>query len=510
MTNNEKAVRQINNTAAMHIAKSVFSLLIIAGSVCVAYGLYILREAPPNKSADLLIPQVRVAAVQMFTGSLDLNVTGTVVPHREVRLAAEVTGRIANRTPLCMAGSFVRTGDLLVEIDAETYELALRTSNAEVLQAEVMILETNKEIEGLRENVRLSTQQVQLLQDEVGRNQRLGDVVSRSELDQSMRGLLEAQNSFATRKNSLDTALARTDRMLASLELAKRRQERARVDLNRTRISAPFDGVVVRAMVEQDDVVQAGAVLLSVEDTSVVDVLCNLSETDLGWIQKNSPVMNQPGSTSDESGLRAAYYLPKLPVIISGSRYPEIVWQGRLDRFNGIGRDELTKATPIRIIVEKPVLDTANGPKALVRGMYVQCQLKIDRLADGPNNDELLVVPAEAVRPGGYVWMVEDQKIYHKVVEVVDNIEKGSFKIDGGSPDQSGMSVIRANGSGLKPGFSVVTSPLTQPTDGSSVIIEAGELPSDSETKSVQPTVVGDDDPNPKPVQPSVGSDQKS
>jgi len=498
------------NTAATQVAKTVFSVLILAGSAGLATGLYLLKEPPPDKSPDSLIPQVRIAQVLPFSGSLDLTVTGTVIPHREVRLAAEVTGRISNKTPLCRAGSFVRFEDLLVEIDSETYELAMRTADAEVTQAEIMIRETNREIEGLRENVRISREQLVLLQDELDRNVRLGNAVSRSELDQAKRGLLESQNQLATRENSLDTTLARTERMQASLELAKRRQERAMVDLNRTKITAPFAGVVVRDMVEQDDVVQAGTVLLTVEDTSQVEVLCNLTESDLAWIRKNSPVTNVAGSTSDELGLRSAYYLPKIPVLVSASRDPEIVWEGRLDRFNGIGRDELTKAIPVRIVVDHPVMETANGPRALVRGMYVQCQLKIERGAGMEDPEELLVVPAVAVRPGGYVWVVEDERIYRRVVEVVDSFLRTPGAGLDSTSGESARTVIRSNGLGLKPGAFVVVSPLSQPTEGSTVRIEPKRDSEEGGGENASPAMVEDLECKDGTVRPEGGTEQVS
>ncbi len=457
--------------------KTTWSLLIVAAATVAAILLTQLKKDPPNKAPDLLVPQVRVENVHPFQGSLDLAVSGTVVPHREARIAAEVGGRIKTRTPLCEAGKLVHAGDLLAGIDPENYQLALQTAESEVNQAEIMIRETDEEIRGLRDNIRLGKEQVQLLQDELQRNQRLGDVISRSELDQARRGLIDSQTQLSTRENSLATALARADRMTAGLELARRRLERAKLDLQRTEIRAPFDGVVVQDMVEQDDFVQAGTVLVIIEDTSRVEVTCNLTETDLNWLRNNAPV-DQPGATSDESGLQRAYRLPQLPVEVTDSRNPEVVWSGRLDRFDGIGRDELTKATPVKIVVDDPVRPTPRGPAALVRGMFVQCLMKIERTGEPESAEPLLTFPAVAVKPGGFVWTVDgNNRIARRMVELV-TFESEPADIPGATPRR--MAVVRRVEGGLAAGDQVVVTPLSQPVENAVVVVErTGAVPSE-------------------------------
>jgi len=78
-------------------------------------------------------------------GLAALEVSGVVVPHREIKVAAEVSGLISKRHPACENGMFVSAGDVLLEIDREAYELELRTLEADVVQAERRIDETNLE-----------------------------------------------------------------------------------------------------------------------------------------------------------------------------------------------------------------------------------------------------------------------------------------------------------------------------------------------------------------------------
>lgn len=480
------AAPRMRRGSGSELFKNVFSFLILAGSIGLAALLYVLKPKPADKPPDSLIPQVRIAQVTPYTGDLDLALTGTVVPHREVRLAAEVSGRVAVKSPGCRAGSQVAEGDVLIEIDRENYELALRTAEAELNQARIMVEETGKELDGLRKNVDLSKEQVQLLEDEHQRNERLGGVVSRNELDQSRRAWLDARTQQATRENLLATVLARVERMRAARDLAQRHVERAQLDLQRTQVKAPFDGVVVRDLVEKDDFVQLGSPLANIEDTRRVEVLCNLTESDLQWIRNHAPAI-QPGQTSAEAGLQAAYLLPHLPVTVSDPRDPTSSWEGRLDRFDGIGRDEMTKAIPARILVEQPVVTTANGPRALVRGMFVRCSLKISQrqLAGG---EGLLAFPVLAVRPGGFVWIVEGDQLRRVAVDLVEN----SGALGPATGEAAEMAIARSGESGLKPGDQVVISPLSQPANGVVVRIEGQPAGSPAVPDAIVPADSGE------------------
>lgn len=470
-----KQKTKVGTSVLVQVFKTLVSILILTGAIGGAWALSLLKEKPAETTPEQLVPQVRVSEVKPYQGNLDLAITGTVVPHREVRLAAEVGGRIAYRSEACRAGSLVQKGDLLVEIDPENFELALKTAEAEVSQSKVMLQETAEEISGLKENVRLSNQQLEILQADFNRNSRLGNVVSQSELDQSKRALLEAETQHSTRANNLATATARLERMKAAVELSQRRLERARLDLERTGIRAPFEGVVVKSMVEQDDFIQAGTVLVHVEDTSRVEVLCNLQESELEWLRSNAPA-DVPGQTSSESGMRTAYRLPQVPVTIHDTRYPELTWSGRLDRFDGIGRDEMTKAIPVRIVVEEPLLETPSGPKALVRGMYVQCRLEVERGA-GESAETLLKLPAVAVRPGGLVWVFRDGKLVSRQVKPLTSVAQDAPEPGLIPGVDSRMVIIRPDEKGLQAGDRVVVSPLSQAADGIEVRLEAEAPP---------------------------------
>lgn len=68
---------------------------------------------------------VGVQAVKAFEGleSLDVNITGTVVPFRQVKFGAEIAGRVQFKSDNCRIGRFVQNGDLLFNIDPTDFKL---------------------------------------------------------------------------------------------------------------------------------------------------------------------------------------------------------------------------------------------------------------------------------------------------------------------------------------------------------------------------------------------------
>jgi multidrug efflux pump subunit AcrA (membrane-fusion protein) len=166
--------------------------------------------------------------------------------------------------------------------------------------------------------------------------------------------------------------------------------------------------------VEQNGYVQTGSPLVTIEDTSAVEVQCNLRMEELRW------VLEQTASASLATNPQEAesdYQLPQTPVTVTyGLGNNEYQWQGTLTRYDGMGLDTRTRTVPVRVLVPNPrqgQLRTASkdsvavvpGPRALVRGMFVKATIHVD-----PRR-QLLRVPERALQPGNVVWRVRDNQL---------------------------------------------------------------------------------------------------
>lgn len=451
-------------SAWAEVFKYVVSAIILAAGIAAMSLLSLMAEKPENVAPDALIPLVKTIDAMPYTGRLDTEVSGTVVPFREIRLAAQVAGRIVKKYEACEAGHFVTKGTKLLEIDRTDYELDLKSTQADIEQAQKSIDEVEQDILGAQRNLTIAENDYKLQKEDYDRILAVKGSISQSEVNTAERGLLAAESQIVQNKNSIASLKARKAKLQASLEVTKTQLAKINLNLERTTIMAPADGVIVKEMTEQDNIVRVGDELLTFEDVSHAEILCNLSTTDINWIRENSS--GELGEL-EVKGFANVYRLPRSTVTIFDNTEPSIRWQGVLERFDGIGRDEVTKTFPCRIVVRNPVIESEEGPRALVRGMYVKCQIEVFASA-GSDDREFITFPTMGLRPGNYVWVVRDNKLKRIEVDVVDHTE-GIDKNELEKP----FVIVRKHSTGIQNGDQIVISPLAQPIDGGIVQLES-------------------------------------
>ncbi len=450
---------------------SVSALILVLGFGLMMF-LKSFAKPPADRESTSLVAQVDVQEVVAYAGNLDLEVSGTVVPYREIRVAAEVGGRVTNKTAAFEAGNFVSKGDVLLEIDPEEYRLEIQTQQANLDQAKRRVEENQKLIEGELNNIRLAEADVRLQRATNDRNRRLKNVLSKSELDQSNRALIAAESQLTLRRTNLSSLQAAAARLAAAVELAERQVEKANLNLRRATVVAPEDGVIVKEMVQEGDFVNRGTQLLTFEDTRQAEVLCNLTTSELNQIRKyaadtaddrtGSGAAN--GSAKSPLDNRSVYRLPPTPVTIIDPAMPDVTWMGTLERFDGIGVDSVTKTIPCRISIDQPIVESDNGSVALVRGMFVKCRLEF-RVSSGSGSQKYVVLPEQAVHPNSHVWLVENDQLKRKDVRIVDRVATDLVNDTTLGP----LAVLEQTESGPKPGDWVVVSPLSQPSENAVV-----------------------------------------
>jgi multidrug efflux pump subunit AcrA (membrane-fusion protein) len=100
---------------------------------------------------------------------------------------------------------------------------------------------------------------------------------------------LVADNTLQTLKNQLRANRVRRNRLQIAAQLAQAALQKAQLDLERTKIAAPVDGVIVQDTVEEGSFVQRGTALFTIDDTSSIEVQCSLEMGDLYWLWRQQP-----------------------------------------------------------------------------------------------------------------------------------------------------------------------------------------------------------------------------
>ena len=223
---------------------------------------------------------------------------GTVQAYQEVQISPEISGRI--KKILLTVGDHVKHGDLLVEIDDETRQIALTQKKALLKKAEAT---RKKAVKDAQKGGSLFKQ----------------GVISDSESDD-----IELDNQIA----GADLDLARADVMKAEKELRD------------TKILAPFDGTVALEDVEIGKMVTPGQNLLTLVDISQVKIVVTVSELDITKLSVGSHVEividSLPGKpftgTVATVGLKADDATRTYPVEIIVANTGELLLPGMISR----------------------------------------------------------------------------------------------------------------------------------------------------------------------------------
>jgi multidrug efflux pump subunit AcrA (membrane-fusion protein) len=451
------------------------------------------RPTPPMQEAELpMAPLVETVAVEPQENLLDIDVDGIVVPSRVITVPTEVAGKLIEKSPLCEAGCYVKKGTLLARIDPIDYELEVRRLDKELQQSKQNINELDVQIKNIDALIRIARATLEIQDRELERITKLAKkhYLTESTLDTERRSRLSAENILVTQENQLRLFRAERNRLESARDLVGLGLEKAKLDLKRTAILAPIDGIVIRDFAETDNYLARGTAVAELEDISRVEVDTNLRMDELFWIlsQKKENALADSDSTKTPTENRPQhvrnYQIPPTPTtVIYRLNGKEYLWDGVLTRYKGIGLDEKTRTVPCTVVVINPdqpktraisddKIEAAKeldieGPSALVRGMFV------DLIIHTRPSAALLKIPKEAIRPGNRVWAVRDGRLRIVPVQVISMMNS--------------MSIVRPNQSGaLTTTDRVIIVPIASAQDGMKVREKRAPVNNDDEASKLK------------------------
>ena len=289
-----------------------------------------------SRQADA--PTYRTAKVERGPITATVSSTGTLNPVTSVQVGTQVSGQIQQL--FVDFNSPVKKGELIARIDPETFtyrvrqaEADLESSRSSVGRAQVAQVIANRDLTRTKELV--------------ARN-----FVSPAELDR-------AQSTFDLAAAEVRTAQAVVQQRAAQVATA-------RVDLSRTEIRAPVDGVVIKRSVDVGQTVaaslQAPELFVIAKDLRDMQVDTSIDEADVGRIK---------------IGLRATFTVDAFP--------------GR--QFAGEVRSVRKAAQSVQNVVTYiAIISAANERGELLPGMTANVRIVTD------TRDSVLKVPNASLR----------------------------------------------------------------------------------------------------------------
>ena len=363
------------------------------------------RKAPPRQERIDPGPLVEVLSVTQESVTVSVSGHGEVVPKVAVDVVPQVAGQVVRVHPSLVAGGFFKAGAALVVIEARDYELAVERAQASVARADVALETQQAEAE-------IARQEWEAIHP--GEDPPSGLVVREPQVRQAEAELAAAQ---------------------ADLDVA-------RLSLERTRVTVPFDGVVVSKTVDAGQFVATGQKVARVYGTQVVEVRVPLQEEELAWFEV-------PGGGSEDRGSEA--------LVRGTSGRGEQLWTGHVVRQEA-EVDHASRMVHVVVEVLRPY-DVSKGRTALRPGSFVEVEI------DGTTLTGVVAVPRHVVHEGDTVWVVNEGRLSIRNVVVARS-----------DRDQTLVS------SGLEPDDLVISSSLDAVTDGMLVRV-AGDRPEGSESE---------------------------
>jgi len=345
------------------------AILILAG----VGGLGLIATAPKIESVtpERVYPAVRVMEATPSNLPMWVSSQGTVVPRTESDLVPEVSGPVVWISPSLVSGGFFNEGDTLFKIDPRDYQATVARARAEVARAE-----------GEDEHARA----------ELRRQQGLA-------------------KSKATSPSHLSNARRASRVTGAALDAARITVEQAQRDLDRTTITAPFQGRVREEHIDMGQFVGRGAPVAKLYATDFAEIRLPIADRQLAFL--------------DLPNFRSGAQLDEGPEVILRASFAgrEHQWVGRVVRTEGeidsrsrmvhvVARVEDPYGT--RSALEKQAEGYIDIRPPLAVGLFVHAEIA------GPAAQGVISVPRSAIRNAQQLLVVdENNRVYERDAEIV-------------------------------------------------------------------------------------------
>ncbi len=332
-----------------------------------------LKKVPQRQQTVQQGLLVDVMELKTTTHQVIVHASGTVQAEQEIALVPEISGKVIWISPQLVGGGLFQQGETLLQIDPIDYELALEKAYASIAQVKVAMATEHE-----RAKVSLAEW---------------------NRIDLSDKG---EPGPLITREIQLQ-------QQQANLTSAQATLRQAEINLQRTKITAPFNGRIRQEQVDLGQYVRAGTSIGSFAGTDHAEIHIPLPLNELDWLNIRS--------TSPQKGSAASIYLP-------GNH--NINWSGKLVRSLG-EIDPNNRMATVMVRVNDPYqLKPGAEQPILTNGMFVDIELH------GEKFDNIISIPRKALNANNSVWLADNNnQLKQRTVDVLRR-EKQQILLRGG------------------------------------------------------------------------------
>lgn len=371
----------------------IYPFLILLVAVLLAFVLFVSRPQLEPQVAVKPLTTVRIITAEPVNIHMTVKSQGTVQPRNEIELIPEVSGKVVWISPSLVSGGHFHKSDPLLQIDAHDYRNTLGSAEALLKRAEA--------------NLEYASYEHQRLSELESR-----DLASRSRAEETQRAYRVAE---------------------ATLKEARISFQRAALDVQRTKLAAPFSGRVRSEQVDMGQFVSRGKSVATLYGTDVVEIRLPIADQQMAFLD----------TTLINEGVMASGEAPSVRLTAEfAGKVQE--WSGKLIRTEG---EIDARSRMVFMVAQVENSENAGGPPLPV-GLFVEAEIQ------GLLAENVYVLPRSAMRDEERLLVLDqDNRLRFRHIELL-RIEHERV-------------VIR---SGLQTGERVCISPLQMVVDGMKVI----------------------------------------
>lgn len=346
--------------------KKLFSLILIPLTILMIAGAlvaFLIKTKPePKQSAPPRItPRVEVLRLKADTHTPWIETFGTVRSYYETELASLVAGEIIKVSPRFQAGESVTQGEILVELNTADYLANFAKQQSAVASAHHKVQE---------ENVRAK--------------------LARNDWVSSGRDLEKAPD-YTLRIPHQEAA----KQMLTSAEAAL---TKAKLDLERTKIRAPYDAIVQERSANPGSIVGIATPLGRLIAREKAEVRLPLTPKEVQ--QLKLPLAFRHSHSNSQSGARTDSALPNdaLDVTLTSPAYPKAHWKAKITRTE-VSIDPKNQVVFVVAEITHPFDTPDTAPLPI--GTFVKARMQ------GKVLENTLKLPESSIIDDHYIWIID-------------------------------------------------------------------------------------------------------
>ncbi len=356
----------------------LISLAILIAGAAVTLVIFLTEPvAEPETAVSETAMLVEVAGVEQGNFKPVVTATGRVIPEKEIILSPRVSGQVSELSGGFVPGGFVRKGEKLLQIDPSDYRNILRLRESELLQAKADL-----DLEMGRQYV--AQKDYELFEEEI---------------PEENQGLILREPQLKSVKSRIEAATAAV--------------EQARLDLQRTTVSAPFDAHILNRNANVGSQVSPG------------ENLGRLVGVDLYWVEVSVPPsrlqwLEFPGENNSRGS--------EVRIINRTAWSNDQYRKGYLYQLIGT-LEEQTRLARVLVAVPDPLARNLDDEPALMIGSFVEVNIQAEEL------ENVIRINRGYIRQDQTVWLMKEDKLNIQKVDILLMDENYAYITGGLTPE---------------------------------------------------------------------------